>query len=192
MLAALMCASVLGPAVCGAADRNRRPIVRRLVNRESLARSGASAAWGQIRNVPHEWGQGPAGFGRRFASALGRHVVKFTIQNSVAAFHHEDLRYHPSQLHGTWPRLRYAVASTFVVPRTNGEGRTVALGRISGNMGAGLISRLWQPASTAGLSAGIASGGIAIGADVGINVAREFWPRHRGGGQPVKAASPPL
>jgi hypothetical protein len=106
-------------------------------------------------------------------------VVKTTVQAGVGALHHEDLRYHPSNLHGTGPRLKYAVTSTFWVPRSNRRGHTVALGRLSGNMGAGMVSRLWQPASTAGLGAGVASGGIGIGADVGANVAREFWPRHR-------------
>jgi hypothetical protein len=162
-----------------AADTSRRPFVKRLVNRESLERNAASAVWGEMRNVPHEWGRGPAGFSKRFASAFGHHVVKFTIQTGVAAAHHEDLSYHPSNLHGTSPRLRYAVVSTFVVPRTNGPGHTAALGRISGNIGSGLISRLWQPASTAGLGAGIASGGIGLAADVGIHVAREFWPRRQ-------------
>jgi hypothetical protein len=50
------------------------------------------------------------------------------------------------------------------------------MGRIAGNMGAGVISRAWQPASVAGFGAGLASGGIGMGADVGVHVAREFWP----------------
>jgi hypothetical protein len=152
---------------------------RRLVNRESLARSAAAAGLGTARNVPHEWGRGAGGFGKRFASGVGRHVVKTAIQAGVGAAHHEDLHYHRSNLEGFGPRLKYAVVSTFWVPRTNRPGHTAALGRISGNMGAGLVSRLWQPASTAGIGAGLASGGIGIGADVGFHVAREFWPRHK-------------
>jgi hypothetical protein len=34
-----------------------------------------------------------------------------------------------------------------------------------------------MPASAAGIGAGVASGGIGLGADVGMNMAREFWPR---------------
>ena len=130
-----------------------------------------------LRNSPREWGRGPAGFGKRFASGLGHHVVKFGIESGVGAIHHENLHYRRSNLHGTMPRLKYAVKSTFWVPRTNRSGHTVALGRISGNMGAGIVSRAWQPASTAGVGAGLASGGIGLGADVGYHVAREFWPR---------------
>jgi hypothetical protein len=64
------------------------------------------------------------------------------------------------------------------VPRTKDRrGKTVALGRISGNMGAGMLSRAWMPAATVG--GGVASGGIGLGADVGANVAREFWPQKK-------------
>ncbi len=149
----------------------------RLVNKRALGMAGASATLGQVRNSPHEWGQGAGGFAKRFGSALGTHMVKETIQFGVAAWHHEDPHYYRSNLHGTLPRLGYAVKSTFIVPRTNKPGKTVAASRLSGAFGAGLISRAWQPASTAGIGAGVASGGIMLGADVGMNVAREFWPR---------------
>jgi hypothetical protein len=42
--------------------------------------AGAGAAMNQGNDTPHEWGQGAAGFGRRFASALGKHIVHKAIQ----------------------------------------------------------------------------------------------------------------
>jgi hypothetical protein len=174
---------ILAVALAAAATPSReyKPQNRtKKVVREAVTGSVAHAAIGAARNVPHEWGRGPAGFAKRVGSSLGQHAVKGTIQFGVSAWHHENLHYQRSNLQGNWPRLRYAVKSTFIVPRTNGrKGKTVALGRISGNLGAGLVSRVWQPASTAGIGAGLASGGIGIGADVGANVAREFWPRKK-------------
>lgn len=162
---------------------SRRPVLRNYIRKvfspEGAARAGASAAVNQGLNHPHEWGSGAPGFGKRLASAFGQHVVSSSIEFGVGALHHEDLRYHPSHRKGTWPRLKYVVKSTFVVPRTDRRGHTVAAGRIAGSLGGGLISRAWQPASTAGLGLGVASGGIALGADVGLNAAREFWPRHK-------------
>lgn len=153
---------------------------REVAGPRAIAGSAASAAIGQARNVPHQWGQGASGYGKRFASGFGQHVVKGTIQLGVSAWHHENLHYQRSNLQGTLPRMKYALKSTFIVPKTNQPGqKTVALGRISGNMGAGLISRAWQPAASAGVGAGLASGGIGLGADVGVNMAREFWPRKR-------------
>jgi hypothetical protein len=121
------------------------------------------------------------GFARRVGSAFGQHLVKGTIEVGVGALDHEDLRYRRSNLHGTWPRVKYAVKSTFIVPRTDRKGKTVAAGRIAGNVGGGLVSRAWQPASAAGIGAGLASGGIGLGADVGFHVAREFWPSGKRG-----------
>jgi hypothetical protein len=151
---------------------------RNTVSPRAAGGAVASATIGQIRHRPREW-TGAGGFAKRVGSGFATHVVEGTIQTGVAAIHHENLHYQRSNLDGRWPRVKYAVKSTFIVPRTNRKGKTVALGRISGGMGAGMISRTWQPASAAGVGAGLASGGIAIGADVGANVAREFWP-HKG------------
>jgi hypothetical protein len=178
MAALLMCS--LSPC----ATQKTSPI-KRVINGRVVAQSAGGAAIGTVRNSPHEWGQGPAGFGKRLASGLGRHVVKTGIEAGVGGLRHEDLHYHRSNLHGTMPRLKYAVKSTFIVPRKNRPGKTIALGRISGNMGAGVISRAWQPASTAGLGAGLASGGIGLGADVGLHVGEEFWPRHKKARRPA-------
>lgn len=176
----ILCATILIGAGASAAVRGNprlREYRHRTIGKSALARSAAHAGLGQLRNSPHEWGQGPGGFAKRFGSGLGQHVAKETIQLGVGAWHHENLHYQRSNLQGKWPRVQYAIKSTFVVPRTNRPGKTVALGRVSGNLGAGVISRAWQPASTAGIGAGLASGGIGLGAEVGTNVAREFWPR---------------
>jgi hypothetical protein len=175
ILPILMLAAALATAVT---TRQAQEYRKRVASGRAIAGSAASAGIGQLRNRPHEWGQGAAGYFKRFGSSLGQHVLKGSIQMGVAAVHHENLRYQRSDRHGFWPRTRYAIRSTFIVPKTNRPGKkTVALGRVSGNLGAGLISRAWQPTSSAGLGAGLATGGIGLGADVGANMAREFWPR---------------
>jgi hypothetical protein len=167
---------LLTTGVMGAADR--RVFRHNVIGKRAIAGSVAKAGVGTLRNSPHQWGRGPGGFAKRVGSNFAQHAVKETIQGGVAAAHHENLHYQRSNLNGKWPRVKYAVKSTFIVPRTNKPGKTVALGRVSGNMGAGMISQAWLPA--AGVAAGLASGGIGLGADVGANVAREFWPRkHR-------------
>ena len=177
----LVLLSVLLLAVPSAAIVSKRPNWRayrhRMVSKHALAASAGHAGAGQLVNAPREWGWGPVGFAKRFGSGLATHAVKTGIEMGVGALHHENLHYQRSNQSGTLPRLKYAVESTFIVPKTNRPGKTVAAGRVSGAIGAGLVSRAWQPASAAGLGAGLASGGIALGADVGVNVAREFWPQ---------------
>jgi hypothetical protein len=177
-----LCIAVLMATLAGAAVRAPSKHAwgeygRELTGPRAFGGAAAGAAYGTALNRPHEWGQGLGGFAKRFGSGFARHAVKTTIQVPLAAAFHENLHYQPSNLQGSWPRLKYAVKSTFIVPRTNRPGQKVAVSRLSGNLGAGLISRAWQPASTAGIGAGVVSGGVGLGADVGINVAHEFWPR---------------
>jgi hypothetical protein len=182
LLLCVAAAAQTGVAVTPLPQRARRTWTayrRKAFGARALAMPAFGATIGQLRNVPHEWGGGVGGFATRFASGFGVHVVKSTVEFGVAAWHHENLNYQRSNLDGTWPRMKYAVKSTFWVPRTNHpEEHTVSAARISGAIGAGLISRAWQPASTAALGSGFATGGIGLGIDVGVNVAREFWP-HR-------------
>ena len=105
---------------------------------------GASVS--HLRNTPHEWSHGPAGFAKRLGSGFGEHAVRNTIAYGVAGLRHEDLRYYRSGKRGFGPRMKSALLATVVTRRTTTGKRTVAAGRVSGNLGAGLISRAWQPA----------------------------------------------
>ncbi len=153
--------------------------VKGTYGRSAVLRSGAGAGLNQLRGHPSQWGGGPAGFGSRFGSAFGQHVIKGTIQYGVGTALKEDLHYYPSQRNTVKGRARDAVVHTFIVPRENG-GRTFAVSRMAGSFGSGLISRAWYPAPYAGVGAGLASGGVSLGADVGANVFREFWPDLKG------------
>jgi hypothetical protein len=146
--------------------------------RRAAIRAGAGAGVQQLRNSPHEWGEGIKGFGKRVGSGFAQHVVKNSIQYPVAAIRHEELGYRPSQKKGFGPRLKYALTSTVITHKTTTGKKTVAAGRISGAMGSGFISRAWQPARLHTFTSGAASGGVMLGVDAGSNVVREFWPKN--------------
>jgi len=152
--------------------------VKHTFGRRAIAGSAGFAAFGTLRNRPHEWGRGGAGFGKRLASGFATHLVDNSIRYGVGSIRHEDLDYHRSEKRGFGARLKHALVSTVVThKRTTGK-RMVAAGNISGAFGSGVISRAWQPASTGSLASGIGTGGLILGARAGTNVAREFWPRH--------------
>jgi hypothetical protein len=109
--------------------------------------------------------RGPGGFGQHLASAAEGHVAKNSAMYAVAGIRHEDLHYHRSTQKGFGPRLRHALVSTVVTRKTTNGRKTIAGGRISGAAAAGAIA------------GGAATGGISLGADAGMNVAREFWPK---------------
>lgn len=161
------------------ADYSQPHYVRRAVGPKSWGSAAAGAAVNQANDTPHEWGQGAVGFGRRFASGLGKHIVHKTIQYPISRLLHEEFSYHPSGKTGFGPRLKYALVGTVITHKTTTGKRTLAVGEISGAFGSGLISRLWQPASTGSMAAGFGSGGITLGVDAGLNVVKEFWPEIR-------------
>jgi hypothetical protein len=152
---------------------------KQAVGPTAVARAGLGAAVTQGTNTPSEWGQGAEGFGRRMGSAFAKHIVKKGIQFPIARLRHEALGYQRSDQPGFGPRLRHALLATVITHKTTTGKKTIAAGEISGAIGSGLISRLWQPASVRTLSAGFTSGGITLGADAGTNVLREFWPEIR-------------
>lgn len=147
----------------------------------SLLRAAAGAAITQATNTPHEWGQGATGFGKRLASAFGKHLTKKAIQYPVARLTHEALGYQRSDQTEFKLRLRHALIATVYTTKTTTGKKTVATNEFAGAFGSGLISRLWQPASVRTVGYGFLSGGITLGVDAGSNVLREFWPdiRHK-------------
>ena len=142
----------------------------------SFVTSAASAGFGQWRDTPKEWRQGAEGYGLRFVSSYGEHVVRETLGFGASAILHEDNRYHRSGESDVRPRIRYAVASTFLARRDDGS-RRVSFSRIGAFAGAALISRLWQPKSTHSPRSGAVNFGTSIGIAAAFNVVREFWPR---------------
>jgi len=158
----------------------------------AAGKAGLGAAVTQGTNTPSEWGQGAAGFGKRLGSAFGKHLVARGIKYPVAKLFHEEFSYQHSTEKGFGPRLKHALVATVITHKTTNGKQTVAKGELAGAFGSGLVSRLWQPASTRTVGLGFVSGGITLGVDAGGNVLREFWPeiRHPHSHKRVENAEP--
>lgn len=148
---------------------------RQMFSPESVLRSAAAAGINQGLNTPGEWGQGAEGYGRRFASSYGGHIVQSTVMYGASAVLHEDNRYFLSGRSGVGARLKYAIASAFLARHDDGSAH-FSFSRMGSYAAASAISRTWQPPSTRGFENAASSFGIAIAAEAGFNVAREFLP----------------
>jgi hypothetical protein len=84
-----------------------------LVEPQAFLYPAVQAGLNQARNRPHEWGQGVEGYGRRFGSAYGQHLIGSTVSNAIAFRLHEDNRYFKSGKTGIG-RLSYAITSTLL------------------------------------------------------------------------------
>jgi hypothetical protein len=151
-----------------------------MVGKHALARTAGGAVWGQMWNRPREWGRGAGGFGRRLASGMGTHAVATSIEYGVGHALHEERSYHRSSDPRLRARLKSALGNTFLVYHRGSNKRRPAVGRVSGAIGGGLVSRLWAPASAHTLAAGMGTAGLSLGIDFGVNMAREYLPRRRG------------
>ncbi|HEX3746986.1 MAG TPA: hypothetical protein VHW09_23775 [Bryobacteraceae bacterium] len=153
-----------------------REYTKELFNPFSFVASAASAGWGQMLDRPREWGEGGQGFGTRFISSWGQHVVQSSLQYGLADVLHEDDRYVPSRRRRIGPRLLYALESTLQSRDENGE-RQVSYSKIGSLAGSSLLSRLWQPPSSGGAGNGAVNFGVSVAFAAGVNVACEFFPR---------------
>ncbi len=152
-----------------------------VAGRGAMLRSGASAGFGQITNSPHEWGRGASGFGKRFGSSMASGAIGHGIHLGVGKIlHEENANYVRANQPGFMPKFKSAAQQTFWVKHKNSNKRYPAYGRMSGAFGSGLISRAWMPARLHTVSSGVATGGASLGANFGMNLAREYMPnRHK-------------
>ena len=172
----------IGPFAIAGNDPDPSPgkrFEREVVGKKSLLGTVAGTGIQQARDSPYEWGPGWGGFGKRLASTFGKTLVTSGIQVTVGTILHEELTYRPSGKKGFRPRLKYALLRTVIVPKTTTGKNTFSGGEVSGAVGGGFISRIWQPARLHTFASGAGSAGIALGVDAGFNVAREFWPEIR-------------
>jgi len=80
---------------------------------------GAALAAGvsQASNGIPEWGQGSAGYGKRFASDFGIAAVATTTRYALSEAFRQDALYYRCECTGVFPRLRHAVVSTLTARR---------------------------------------------------------------------------
>lgn len=149
--------------------------VKKLVSPQAFLETVPGTLFDHARNFPEDWGRGPDGFGKRFASQYGQFVISELIVSGVSALHHEDPRYFPSLDKGIWKRTKHAVASTFVCRSVNG-GNTVALSVPAGVFGAWAVATRWSPPDVQGAGSILKWGSFGMLMKVGGNVLHEFWP----------------
>lgn len=146
-----------------------------LVAPTTFLSSVASAGIQQWRDAPTEWGQGAAGYGRRFANSYGynvsRHLLEFALDSALR----EDPRYFPTGEHGTWRRASRAALHA-LRHRTDSGRTTWAYASVGSAYAAGGVARAWQPDRLRTPGDALVSGTITIGLDAATSVFKEFWP----------------
>ena len=142
----------------------------------SFLAAAFNAGSDQAANRDPTFGQGAAGYGRRFgADFAGQTTWRFFTDFAYPTIFSEDPRYY-RLIHGSGRRrFLHAVEHTFVAQRDSGK-HMFNLSQWLGTMTAVGLNDAYHPGNERGLSPALRVGGYALATGMGFDVLREFWP----------------
>jgi hypothetical protein len=152
---------------------------------------GIQAGVEQANGTHSGYGQGAAGYARRFGAALGDGTsARFFSTYAFPSLLHQDPRYFRKGEGSGWSRVGYSISRGFVTRSDSGKSQpnwSNLMGKFSG---AGL-SNLYYPPEDRGASLTLSRVAISLSYQMLGNLAIEFWPEihHKIGGGKKKANS---
>jgi len=127
----------------------------------------------QANNSFPEYGQGAAGYGRRFGAAYGDFFIGNYIGNAILpSIFKQDPRYFYKGTGTTKSRILYAIERSVVTRTDNGHLQPDYSGLL-GSLAAGAISNLYCPEGN-GFGTTVTNTLIGIGTSAGVNILQEF------------------
>jgi hypothetical protein len=142
----------------------------------SFLSAGFNAGLDQAGNKYPSFGQGSAGYGKRFgANFLNQTSHSFFTEFAYPAIFKEDPRYYRLAHGSVKSRLLHAAGHAFVAHRDNGK----AMFNVSewlGTSSAVWLSNTYYAGGARGFAPEARQIGYAVLQDVGWDVLREFWP----------------
>lgn len=134
---------------------------------------GVAAGFDQGSHEPVEWGQGAAGYGKRYASRLGQNAIQQTVTYGLSEALRQDSAFHKSERHSFGERLGDALAQN-ITSRTATGRRVLSASRLAGFYVGGLVPAVtWYP-DRFGYKDGLRQGTYSLAFGFGVNVLREF------------------
>ena len=167
--------SATDPYVPLSVEEKAKVFGHRIIAPSSLAKTAFTSGINQWRDSPPEWGQGMAGYGRRYGSKTGTRAAQNAIGFVTAAALHQDPRYFRSAETGFLRRTQYAVKATFVTRNDSGQNQ-IAIWKIVGNYGGQAVSNIWKPDRYHDVPDTLFQGSLSMGYDAASNLLQEFWP----------------
>lgn len=138
--------------------------------------SAFNAGLDQAENRDPSFGQGAAGYGKRFgASFADQASFKFFRDFAYPSIFSEDPRYYRVGQGNTGRRLLHAVDHAFIAHRDNGH-RMFNVSEWLGTVSVVTLSNVYHPGNERGFAPAARQVGYSIGEDIGLDVLREFWP----------------
>lgn len=142
----------------------------------NFASAGFQAGLSQATNEFAGYGQGAAGYGKRYGATFADQVSSNFFANFVySSLFKEDPRYFRVGQGPVKRRLAQAVEQEFVARKDSG-GKTFAFENILGAFTSGTLSNAYYPGTDRGVGLTISRSTIAILYGTAGNALSEFWP----------------
>jgi hypothetical protein len=138
--------------------------------------AGFNAGISQAENNDPSFGQGAAGYGKRFGANLADQASsEFFKDFAYPAIFSEDPRYYRLAHGGVRQRLFHAMSHSVVAYRENGT-QMFNFSEWLGTASAVALSNVYHPDNRRGFAPAAQRVGYGVGGDIGFDVLREFWP----------------
>jgi hypothetical protein len=154
---------------------------------------GFIALLGQAENTEPSYGQGFAGYAKRYGTSYGDAIIGTFMTTAIfPSMLHQDPRYYQLGEGSFTHRTLYAV-SRIVITQSDSRHKQFNTSEIAGNLVAAGLSNIYHPADDRTLANTLSVWGTDIMWDTVSNVAKEFWPdirkkiRHK---KPTETANP--
>jgi hypothetical protein len=146
----------------------------------SFVITGIYAGASQWSNQYREFGQGAAGYAKRYGGAFADSAIGNYMTEAVfPVLLRQDPRYfRMGTSHGFWRRVGYS-ASRVLVTRADSGAQQFNFSEIVGNGVAAGISAAYYPPSSRHPEEVCEKWALNVGSDAGFNILKEFWPDMR-------------
>ena len=142
----------------------------------------AAAAVTGISMTDHDnrgFGQGGEGFGKRYGAAMADEASSaFFGQFLYPSLFRQDPRYFRRGTGSGGERLGYAISRVMVTRSDSGKSQ-FNISKVLGAMSSGALANAYYPDSERTVGRTFTTIGINLGTAAGLNLVKEFWPRHR-------------
>ena len=136
--------------------------------------AGVAAGVEQATNTFAGYGQGAAGYGKRYAATFGNGMFSDYFSNAVfPSIFHQDPRYFYQGTGSNMSRIKHAASFALVLRGDNGR-PTPNYSSLLGSLAAGGLSNLYYPHADRGGTLVFANAAIGIGTRMGGTILREF------------------
>jgi hypothetical protein len=155
---------------------------------------GALAGISQAENSERGFGQGAAGYGKRYGAMFADGTIENFMTGAVLPLLlREDPRFYQSSTGTFWRRTGYAISRIFVTRTDSGHEQFNFSEIVGAGLSAGISTYSYHPQNDRNLLNTASVWGTLVGYDTITIVVKEFWPdiRRKLGHKPQAASLAP-